>query len=114
MAANVKIAGAGSVIRRARETAGLSQRELAQRIKMPVSTLCRYESGERAIALEVVGRIAAGCGHPEEALVLECIRAMYPRLADTRFGALLEQIVNAIREIDANAARSSRKSQRSR
>lgn len=51
-----------SELRAARKTAGLSQRELASRLKVPHSWIAKVESGERRIDLVEFGWFIAACG----------------------------------------------------
>lgn len=52
----------GRALRRARELAGVSQRELAIRARMPQSTIARIESGLVSPRLETFERLLGLCG----------------------------------------------------
>jgi len=49
-------------LRASRKTAGLSQRQLAERLKVPHSWVAKVESGERRIDLVECGWFFAACG----------------------------------------------------
>jgi transcriptional regulator with XRE-family HTH domain len=51
-----------SELRRAREAAGISQRELAERLAVPHSWVAKVESGERRVDLIEFGWFLAACG----------------------------------------------------
>jgi len=51
-----------SELRIARENAGLSQRQLAARLKVPHSWVAKVESGERRIDLVEFGWFISACG----------------------------------------------------
>jgi transcriptional regulator with XRE-family HTH domain len=53
---------AGDLIRKVRETSGLSQAELARRTGMPRSVLSAYAHGHRQPAVAALARIAAAAG----------------------------------------------------
>lgn len=61
----------GQRIAVARQRAGLSIRELADRIGWPRDTLVNYELGRRAITVEKLDQIAAVLGIPAAALLIE-------------------------------------------
>jgi transcriptional regulator with XRE-family HTH domain len=52
----------GELIREARRRAGLSQRELARRLRTAQSVIARWESGATAPSLETVVRAVRACG----------------------------------------------------
>lgn len=104
--ADLRFERAGEVIRHARTRAGFtSQKEFARRLGMPVSTLSRYESGQRSVTLDVIRRVAEASGQPEEVLALACLKAAYPRLGRTKVGRLLDRMAQAIQEIDRQGRR---------
>jgi transcriptional regulator with XRE-family HTH domain len=49
-------------LRTTRETAGLSQRDLASRLQVPHSWIAKVESGERRIDLVEFGWFVSACG----------------------------------------------------
>jgi transcriptional regulator with XRE-family HTH domain len=51
-----------SILREARQKAGLSQRELAARLDVPHSWVAKVESGERRIDLVEFGWFMTACG----------------------------------------------------
>jgi transcriptional regulator with XRE-family HTH domain len=62
----------GDYILMARRRAGLTQRELAERLGLRQATIARWERGDRQVAVEDVEAVAAACGlHLEAHLVLE-------------------------------------------
>jgi len=48
----------GNRIRTAREAKGLSQKELGEKIELSTTAISLFESGERRIGLEILGKIA--------------------------------------------------------
>lgn len=73
----------GKRIAAARQGAGLSVRELAERIGWPRDTLVNYELGRRAITIEKLDLIAAALSVPAAALLIEDaqLAALVARLA---------------------------------
>ena len=73
----------GQRIAAARQRAGLSIRELADRIGWPRDTLVNYELGRRAITIEKLDQIAEALRLPAAALLIdnERLAALVARLA---------------------------------
>lgn len=61
----------GEVIRRARRRAGLSQAELARRLRTKQPVVARWETGARAPTLETVARAVEACGLALDVAVVE-------------------------------------------
>ena len=61
----------GSVIRRARLRAGLSQAELARRLETKQPVVARWETGARTPTLETVARAVSACGLALDVAVTE-------------------------------------------
>ena len=62
----------GDYVLMARRRAGLTQRELADRLGLRQATIARWERGDRHVAVEDVEAVAAACGlHLEAHLVVE-------------------------------------------
>lgn len=61
----------GDVIRRARRRAGLSQSELAQRLRTKQPVVARWETGARSPTLETVSRAVDACGLALDIAVVE-------------------------------------------
>lgn len=53
---------AGSTLRAARRSAGLTQRELAARVGVPQPAIARIESGAAVPRVDTLDRLLAGCG----------------------------------------------------
>jgi transcriptional regulator with XRE-family HTH domain len=66
-------------LRTARETAGLSQRDLASRLKVPHSWIAKVESGERRIDLVEFGWFISACGTDPVALSEKLLRQIARR-----------------------------------
>lgn len=91
----------GQLIRQARLTAGLSQAELAERLRMPRQQIVRWESDSVEPGLSTLRRLLRGCGFdvslslvpyapdPEREARLEEIRRATPK---ERMARLLEQL----------------------
>ena len=58
-----------------RNTAGLSQEELAARLGRPQSFVSKLESGERRLAVTELVELAEAFGCPAEEIVAELVRA---------------------------------------
>ena len=61
----------GDVIRRARRRAGLSQAELAYRLRTKQPVVARWETGARAPTLETVSRAVEACGLSLDLAIVE-------------------------------------------
>ena len=59
-----------------RNTAGLSQEELAARVSRPQSFVSKLESGERRLAVTELLEMAAALGCPAEGIVTELAQAV--------------------------------------
>ena len=91
----------GQLIRQARLTAGLSQAELAERLRMPRQQIVRWEGDTVEPGLSTLRRLLRGCGFdlslalvpytpdPEREARLEAIRRETPQ---QRMARLLEQL----------------------
>lgn len=73
----------GQRIAAVRQRAGLSARELAERIGWSRDTLVNYELGRRAITIEILDQIAAVLGVPTASLLItdEHLASLFTRLA---------------------------------
>ena len=81
---------AGSVIRRARQQAKLSQSELARRSGMAQSVVSAYERGRREPGLRMLTKLVNASGHRLE------LELVVPELPDSRLGRLVRQHRRAI------------------
>jgi transcriptional regulator with XRE-family HTH domain len=62
----------GDYVLMARRRAGLTQRDLAERLGVRQATIARWERGDRQIGIEGVEAVAGACGlHLEAHLVAE-------------------------------------------
>lgn len=61
----------GEVIRRARRRAGLSQSELARRLRTKQPVVARWETGARVPTLETVSRAVEACGLSLDIAIVE-------------------------------------------
>ena len=59
----------GSRIREARQARGYRQKELAKRLGLAKSTICRYEDGQRVMSVGLVIQIAKTLGCPLDFLI---------------------------------------------
>jgi transcriptional regulator with XRE-family HTH domain len=73
-----------STLRETRQGAGLSQRELALRLRVPHSWVAKVESGERRIDLIEFGWFIAGCGGDAISICGEILRKLPPKRAARR------------------------------
>jgi transcriptional regulator with XRE-family HTH domain len=58
----VDVVGSGSLLREARSSAGLTQRELARRAGVPQPTVARIESGAVMPRVDTLDRLLRWCG----------------------------------------------------
>ncbi len=65
----------------ARRRAGLTQRELAERLGLRQATIARWERGHRQVGLEDVEAVAAACGLQLEAHLVAEDRSWWPQIA---------------------------------
>ncbi|HEU4700899.1 MAG TPA: helix-turn-helix transcriptional regulator [Conexibacter sp.] len=85
---------AGATIRAARERAGLTQTQLAQRAGTSQATLSAYERGRKAPSVETLGRLLAASGTrlttaPASAPVIRPTRAQLARAGRTLVDVML-------------------------
>lgn len=59
----------GQLVRRARQKAGLSQAELADRLGTKQPVIARWETGQRSPDYDMVARAVAACGFEMETLL---------------------------------------------
>ena len=68
----------GAILVRARERAGLKQREVAERLGLPASHLSKIEAGSRRMDVIELIRLAEAMGIEPEEIVRELREAMTP------------------------------------
>ena len=68
----------GQILVRARERAGLKQREVADRLGLPASHLSKVEAGSRRMDVVELIRLAEAMGIEPEEIVRELREAMTP------------------------------------
>lgn len=95
---DIKLTGAGDVLRELREQAGLSLREAAGKLDWYPGELSKYETNKVGVSLEIVEKIADLVGKPREAVVLQCLQTRYTKLAqkDSPVGKALGHLLKAI------------------
>jgi transcriptional regulator with XRE-family HTH domain len=91
--ANMKIEGAGAVIRKYREQHNISLRELALRLGWDRGRLSRYENNDLALSLDALSQIATALGERPEVVVFECLRALHRNLDNSPLGKIVGSIV---------------------
>src|SRR5687768_15148209 len=78
-----------TLLRRARQRAGLSQRELAARAQTSAAAVCLYEQGERSPRVDTLSRLLSAMG-----ATLELDVALTPSRIDVQANArTLEQLL---------------------
>lgn len=100
-------------IRRAAQAAGMSQSEVARRLKMQPGTVSRYWNGNRKLPTEFVARFAALVGMSEEELwhgpaaaavpenrgLIALVSADRPeRLSNAALVAAIERLIREVKE----------------
>ncbi|SRR6266498_639411 len=96
MADILKIDGAGEVIRRLREEAGIGLNQLAASLGWDKGRISKYENNHLALALPVIEDIAEAIGLRPEVVVLECLKHRYPTLAGSKIGHLLASLIDKL------------------
>jgi predicted nucleotidyltransferase/DNA-binding XRE family transcriptional regulator len=84
-----------AILRQARKAAGLSQTELARRVRVPQSVVSEYEGGKREPSVPMLARLVAGTGH-ELTLGLQRVDDSVRGLPDSRLGRLLRRRRRAV------------------
>ncbi len=92
----------GSLLRKARSLAGLSQSDLARRAGVPQSVVSQYEAGKRQPALPTLARLVAATGH-RLTLDLERTDPTVRGLPDSRLGRRLRHHRTALLDAVASA-----------
>jgi transcriptional regulator with XRE-family HTH domain len=81
-----------TLLLRARERAGLSQRELAARARTSAAAICMYEQGDRVPRVDTLARVMAAMG-----ATLELDATMAPGQIDVAAnGRVLEQLLDLV------------------
>ena len=95
---DIKLTGAGDVLRELREQAGLGLREAATELGWNPGELSKYETNKVGVSLDIVEKIAKLVKKPAEAVVLQCLQTRYKTLStkDTPVGKALGQLLKAI------------------
>src|SRR5687768_10898334 len=93
-----RLKGSGQVLRQVRDEAGVSLRELAERLGWSQGTLSKYETNQLGVSLEIVDQIADAIGCSREELALRCLKERYSSLANssTKVGKLANSLVKAL------------------
>ena len=71
----------GDYVLMARRRAGLTQRELAERLGCRQATIARWERGDRQISIEDLGPVARACGLQLDAHLAVEDRLWWPQIA---------------------------------
>lgn len=81
---------AATVIRRARESAGLSKRELARRAGTSPAAIVAYESGDRDPTFRTLRRLVQAAGYDSEVVTRPSGRRLDPVVAARRLAEVLD------------------------
>jgi hypothetical protein len=81
---------AAEVIRRAREAAGLSKRELARRAGTSPAAIVAYEAGERDPTFRTLRRLLRAAGYDSEMVTRPARRRLDPARAAARLVEVLD------------------------
>jgi len=82
--------GAAEVIRRAREAAGLSKRELARRAGTSPAAIVAYEAGDREPSFRTLRRLVRAAGYESELVTRPALGRLDPVRAAERLVEVLE------------------------
>jgi transcriptional regulator with XRE-family HTH domain len=83
----------GAAIRRLRDTAGLSQRELARRVGVGYTYLSHIEADRREPTIRVLRQIAASLNFPPSVLLSIVLLVDLPEKDQPVYETLLEQLL---------------------
>jgi transcriptional regulator with XRE-family HTH domain len=102
MSESPKITGAGSVIRELREGKNVTLPELADSLGWDKGRLSKYETDQRGLSVDVIEEIAEALDLRPEAVVLQCLKRRYPKLAEegSEIGTLVNELVAAIQKAE--------------
>jgi uncharacterized protein len=81
---------AAEVIRRAREAAGLSKRELARRAGTSAAAIVAYETGEREPSFRTLRRLVRAAGYDSELVTRPALGRLDPVQAAKRLAEVLD------------------------
>ena len=87
--AELKIEGAGLVIKALREKHGLSLSELAGRLDWDKSRLSLYENDKRSISLETLAEFCLALNEPPMTVIRDCIKPVHA----SAVGSMLQDLV---------------------
>jgi len=87
--AELRIEGAGLVIKALREKHGMTLSELANRLKWDKSRLSLYENDKRSISLETLAEICQGLDESPLAIIRDCIKPVHASAC----GSMLKDLV---------------------
>src|SRR5437763_506285 len=95
---DVRIGEVGEILRMAREDAGLSLQNVADRLGCNRATVSKYESNKIAVSLDIVESIADAVGCPKDQLVLQCLQQRYStsKHRNSPIGKLFGQLLKNI------------------
>ncbi len=96
-----KIVGAGGVIEKLREKAGISASDLADEIGVSKSVMSRYVSNERALTPDLIEAFSDVFGMRKEELFLACLETAHPDLFKMKLGKILKEVGETIKAIDS-------------
>lgn len=82
---------AAEIVRTGRQSAGLSQSELARRVRVPQSSISRIEAGERSPSIELVDRLLAPAHHHVSVLPT---RTPTPTVAEAAAAATIRSLID--------------------
>ena len=94
---DLRLDGAGSVIRDYRIKAGLTLRQCAKELGWDPGRLSKYETGALAVSASVIEAVAPKLRQRPEVLLLECVRRRYPEFNKSKSGKMIENLIENIR-----------------
>ena len=96
--AELRIEGAGEVIRQARQEKGVSLRALSELLGWDRSRLSRYETNRNALTLVTIQAIAEKLAVSPSLLLWQSLKKVHKDIEETEIGAAVEQIIVGLRE----------------
>jgi transcriptional regulator with XRE-family HTH domain len=91
---------AGQIIREARKVAGLSQRELGERARVPRQSIARWEQGTVEPGFDTVRRLLRACGYDVTVIRYEPDETVDDRLSGKRDLTPQERVLALLGEPD--------------
>lgn len=95
----LELNGAGSVICELRKNHGKTVAEFADSVGFSEDDYGKLERNEEPLTLEILIKISKAVNVMLEELIVSCLKAAHPEIADSKIGQLLEKFVVALKAL---------------